>query len=78
MLLGFIKFEVINFIIMSVAEMKKVINEKVNMLDEDQLKLILKIIEQADAEKKKSTFDAELFFEEVVSKYGSVLQRLAQ
>ena len=63
---------------MNVVEMKKVINEKIDMLDEDQLKVILKIIEQANDEKKKLTFDAELFFEEVVSKYGSVLQRLAK
>ena len=48
------------------------------MLDKDQLKVILKIIEQANDEKKKLAFNAELFFEEVVSKYGSVLQRLAK
>ena len=58
--------------------MKKVINEKVSKLDENQLEVILKIIEQAGVEKKKSIFDGESFFEEVVSKYGSVLQRLAQ
>ena len=63
---------------MSVAEMKKVINQKMESLNEAQLKVILKIIEKADDEEKKSKFDAELFFEEVVSKYGNVLQKLAQ
>ena len=63
---------------MSITEMKKIINEKVDKLSEDQLKVILKIIEEANDEHKKSKFDAELFFEEVVAKYGSVLQRLAQ
>ena len=63
---------------MSVEEMKKMINEKVDKLNEDQLKVILKIIEEANGKQKKSKFDAELFFEEVVSKYGSVLQKLAQ
>ena len=58
--------------------MKKVINQKMESLNEAQLKVILKIIEKADDEEKKSKFDAELFFEEVVSKYGNVLQKLAQ
>ena len=63
---------------MSIQEMKKIINEKVDCLNEDQLKVILKIIEQADDEQEKSKFDAESFFKEVVAKYGSVLQKLAQ
>jgi hypothetical protein len=63
---------------MSIAEMKKIINEKVESLNEDQLKVILKLIEEANDEQKKSKFDAELFFGETVSKYGSVLQKLAQ
>jgi hypothetical protein len=63
---------------MSVAEMRKAISEKVAKLNEDQLKVILLIIEKADDEQIKSKFDAELFFEEAVSKYGSVLQKLAQ
>ena len=63
---------------MGIAEMKKIINEKVDGLNEDQLKIILRIIEEADDKQKKSKFDAELFFEEVVSKYGSVLKKLAQ
>lgn len=63
---------------MSVAEMKKAINQKMESLNEAQLKVILKIIEKADDEEKESKFDAELFFEEVVSKYGNVLQKLAQ
>ncbi len=63
---------------MSVAEMKKAINLKMDRLNESQLRVILKIIEKADDEEKESKFNAELFFDEVVSKYGNVLQRLAQ
>ncbi|KAA9041932.1 hypothetical protein FW778_07930 [Ginsengibacter hankyongi] len=63
---------------MSVAEMKKEINEKIDKLNEEQLKIILKVIEEASVEQKKAKFDAELFFEEVVLKYGNVLQKLAQ
>ena len=63
---------------MSIAEMKKTINEKVDTLNEDQLAVILKIIEEVDDGQKSSKFDAELFFDEVVSKYGDVLQKLAQ
>ena len=63
---------------MSVAEMKKAINLKMDRLNESQLRVILKIIEKADDEEKESKFNAELFFAEVVSKYGNVLQRLAQ
>lgn len=58
--------------------MKKIISEKVDKLNEDQLKVILKIIEEAGDEQKKAKFDAELFFGEAVSKYGRVLQKLAQ
>ena len=63
---------------MSVTEMKKIINQKMDSLNEAQLKVILKIIEKADDEEKESKFDAELFFEEAVLKYGNVLQKLAQ
>jgi len=63
---------------MSVAEMKKAINLKMDKLNESQLRVILKIIEKADDEEKESKFNAELFFDQVVSKYGNVLQRLAQ
>ena len=58
--------------------MKKIINIKLDSLNENQLKVILKIIEEANDEQKKSKFDAELFFGEVISKYGSVLKKLAQ
>ena len=47
-------------------------------LNEDQVKVILKIIEEANDEQKKSKFDAELFFGEDGSKYERVLQKLAQ
>ena len=63
---------------MSVEEMKKEINQKMDCLNEAQLKVILKIIKKADDEEKESKFDAESFFKEVVSKYGNVLQKLAQ
>ncbi|HEY8688266.1 MAG TPA: hypothetical protein VIM07_03460 [Chitinophagaceae bacterium] len=63
---------------MNVAEMKKEINQKMDNLNEAQLKVILKIIKKADDEEKESKFDAESFFKEVVSKYGNVLQKLAQ
>ncbi|MEP6926143.1 MAG: hypothetical protein ABI834_00840 [Ginsengibacter sp.] len=62
---------------MSIAEMKKVINEKVENLNESQLKVILKIIEEANDQQKEIKFNAESFFEEVVTKYGNVLQKLA-
>ena len=58
--------------------MKKEINQKMDSLNEAQLKIILKIIEKAGDVENESTFDAELFFKEVVSKYGNVLQKLAQ
>jgi hypothetical protein len=64
---------------MSITEMKKIINEKVNSLNEDQLKVILRMIEEAnDEDQKKLKFDAELFFKDVATKYGSVLKKLAQ
>ena len=63
---------------MSVEELKKVISEKVDQLNENQLKVILEIIEAANISPEKPKFDAELFFEEAVSKYGKVLQKLAQ
>ncbi|MBA3674013.1 MAG: hypothetical protein H0W75_03505 [Chitinophagaceae bacterium] len=47
---------------MSVAEMKKAINLKMDKLNESQLRVILKIIEKADDEEKESKFNAELFF----------------
>lgn len=58
--------------------MKKAINQKMDNLNEAQLKVILKIIEKADNDEKESKFDAKVFFDEVVSRYGNVLQRLAQ
>ncbi len=63
---------------MSVTEMKKEINQKIDNLDEAHLEVILKIIEKAEDEQKESKFDAKVFFDEVVLKYGNVLQKLAQ
>ncbi|MEO6453210.1 MAG: hypothetical protein ABIN97_04020 [Ginsengibacter sp.] len=62
---------------MSVAEMKKAINEKMDKLNEEQLKVIFEIIEKTD-DKQKSKFNAEKFFEEISERYGNVLQKLAQ
>ncbi len=47
-------------------------------LEEAQLEVILRIIEKAEDEQKEIPFDAKVFFDEVVSKYGNVLQKLAQ
>ncbi len=55
---------------MSVAEMKKKINEKVDTLNEAQLKVVMGLIEKVESAKDKSTANIELIFEEAAAKYG--------
>ena len=62
---------------MSVAEMKEVINKKMNDLNEAQLKVVLEIIKSV-GEPKYSSDSIESIFEEAVAKYSYVLQKLAQ
>ncbi len=63
---------------MSTSEMKKRIQERVNFLDEAQLKFVMDIIEKASQDQETSTIDIKLLFEEAVERYGNVLQKLAQ
>ncbi len=63
---------------MSTSEMKKRIQDRVNFLDEAQLKFVMDIIEKATKDRETSTIDTKLLFEEVVERYGNVLQKLAQ
>jgi hypothetical protein len=61
---------------MSVAEMKKEINDKINSLDESQLKMVEKFIERINV--SSSDWDLKKFADEILNERGEVLQKLAQ
>ena len=64
---------------MSRTEIKRKIIEKMNGLNEEQLKIILKIIEETyDENQEELKSGADLFFSEALSKYGNALKKLAQ
>jgi hypothetical protein len=61
---------------MSVAEMKKEINEKINKLDEAQLKMVEKFIEKINSQ--ISEWDLQKYVNEILNERAEVLQKLAQ
>lgn len=58
--------------------MKKRIQERVNFLDEAQLKFVMDIIDKATKDNDTSSIDIKSVFEEAVERYGNVLEKLAQ
>jgi hypothetical protein len=61
---------------MSVAEMKKEINDKINNLDESQLKMVEKFIERINV--SSSDWDLKKYIDEILNERAEVLQKLAQ
>lgn len=61
---------------MSVAEMKKEINDKINKLDETQLKMVEKFIEKINSQ--TSEWDLQKYVNEILNERAEVLQKLAQ
>ena len=61
---------------MSVAEMKKEINDKINMLDETQLKMVGKFIEKINSQ--TSEWNLQKYVNEILNERADVLQKLAQ
>jgi DNA-binding ferritin-like protein len=61
---------------MNVAEMKKEINEKINNLDESQLKMVEKFIEKINLP-KEDEWDLKKYVNEIVEERGEVLKKLA-
>ena len=61
---------------MSVAEMKKEITDKINGLDESQLKMVERFIEKIDL--LKSEWDLKMYISDILNEREEVLQKLAQ
>ena len=61
---------------MSVAEMKKEITDKINGLDESQLKMVERFIEKIDS--LKSEWDLKMYINDILNEREEVLQKLAQ
>lgn len=61
---------------MSVAEMKKEINEKINNLEESQLKMVEKFIEKIN--ENTSEWDLKKHINDILNERSEVLQKLAQ
>ena len=61
---------------MSVAEMKKEINDKINKLDETQLKIVEKFLEKVNSQTSES--DLKKYVNEILNERAEVLQKLAQ
>ena len=61
---------------MSVAEMKKEITDKINGLDESQLKMVERFIEKIDS--LKSEWDLKMYINDILNERKEVLQKLAQ
>jgi hypothetical protein len=61
---------------MSVADMKKEINDKINRLDESQLKMVEKFIEKINL--PHSEWDLKKYVYDILNERGEVLQKLAQ
>lgn len=62
---------------MSVAEMKKEINAKIESLDESQLKMLEQFIEKINSPKSKE-WDLKRHVQEILDERAEVLQKLAQ
>jgi len=64
---------------MSVAEMKKVINAKIDTMDESKLKMIEQFIEKINSFKgAEKEWDLEKYVGEILEERAEVLQKLAQ
>ena len=61
---------------MSVAEMKKEINNKINRLDESQLKIVEKFLEKINL--GISEWDLKKYVNEILNERAEVLQKLAK
>jgi hypothetical protein len=61
---------------MNVAEMKKEIHDKINKLDESQLKMVEKFIEKINLQ--TSEWDLKKYVDEILNERGEVLQKLAK
>ena len=61
---------------MSAAEMKKEINDKINKLDETQLKIVEKFLEKINSQTSES--DLKKYINEILSERAEILQKLAQ
>lgn len=61
---------------MSVAEMKKEINDKINKLDEVQLKIVEEFLEKINSQTSES--DLKKYVNEILNERAEVLQKLAQ
>ena len=73
----FLKFEVENFIVMSVEEMKKTIKENVETLSEDQLIQVKEFVESINKVTSKE-YNLLPHVENIVSEREEVLKKLAQ
>ena len=56
--------------------MKKEINDKINKLDETQLKIVEKFLEKINSQTSES--DLKKYINEILSERAEVLQKLAQ
>jgi hypothetical protein len=63
---------------MSTIEMKSEITEQLNTLSEKELNYVLELINTIKAKPETEKKDIGLLFEKVASRYGNVLQKLAQ
>lgn len=61
---------------MSIAEMKKEINDKINRLDESQLRMVEKFIEKINSQ--ISEWDLKQYVSEILNERAEVLKKLAQ
>lgn len=61
---------------MSIAEMKKEINDKINRLDESQLRMVEKFIEKINSQ--ISECDLKQYVSEILNERAEVLKKLAQ
>jgi hypothetical protein len=69
------KIVTINFLVMSVAEMKIKVIEKVTALnDETAVREVLEYIEKLDTHR----FDTDSFFKKAAEQYSDVLKKLAE
>ena len=61
---------------MSIAEMKKEINDKINRLDETQLKVVEEFLEKINSQ--NSEWNLQKHVNEILNERAEVLQKLAQ
>ncbi|MEO6188315.1 MAG: hypothetical protein ABIO77_05715 [Ginsengibacter sp.] len=61
---------------MSIAEMKQEINDKINKLDESQLKIVDQFLEKINSNTPE--WDLNKYVNEILNERAAVLQKLAQ